>query len=1162
MSVSSSVGAARRRLMASAASRAFAIVPSALIVGVSLAGAAQAGTVNPVQATTYNLTTANNPITFGTGAKIDVAIGDAVYGSTAAQWNVTNEGALTGQNGITLESSSSVTNSGNITGSSATGIGMNAGGAVVNQSGGVITGATTGLYAKGGATTVTNAGTVTGTTWNGVGLFAGGSVDNQSGGKISGGNYGVYVTGGDASVTNAGSITGVSTGVGLNGTNSSVDNAGSIVSTGKYGFGVNIKAGGGTVTNETGGYISSARSGVVINGGAGTVTNAGVIQSTFRDGVFLGQGGQVTNNAGGSITGNYGVLSFGDTTLTNAGAITGTAAAGYGVAINGAGTVNNGAGGAISGGGFGVYVAGGPGSVTNAGSIKATGVYGVGVALNGTGSVTNQAGGYIGGTAVGVVITGDAGAVTNSGAIQGTYAGAALIGTGGQLTNNAGGTITGGYAGVFGLGSASVTNAGAISATNAKLSFGVALDNGGAVANQAGGAISGDTGVYVRRGALTLTNAGAITGASGPGVAALGGATVTNQTGGSITGATVGLYVLGGATVTNAGAISGATDSIVFAGAGANTLTLDTGSSLTGDVIGSTDAAATNDLVLQGAGEADNRFVNFNTLTAQGSGAWVLGGTSTIGSAEVDSGMLVIDGSLTTAATTINGGNLQVGDAGHAGAMLTSPATVNAGGTLSGHGTVVGEVTNNGGVVAPGGSVGTLTIAGDYTQSANGTLAIQLTPAGSSRLLVTGTAHLDGALLFSPISGVFRKGQVFDFLDAGAIDGAFSTITFNGPQIFTVSQGLGGFTVTTTVGNFALQGGTLNQRAIVPAFNNYPVGTSDFDPVANAIIAMSPGAAQNQAVNALGSEISPDLMSATRDTVRGLLGDFTEQLASREGAGEGGSADPVWVEGIGRFGSVTSDGNAHGFSDSAGGIAGGVQRDFGSLTAGGAVSWQQTWLSLSGLPQSGNVSDTSLGLYGEQRFGNFFADVGGLAGFQHGDVKRLIAAPGVATRQATGAVDGLSYGVIGRIGDRLDLSRGWTLEPRAGLAWSHVEQDGYSEAGAGGANLDVASTQQDSVQSLLGVRVSKALGAGFSGEASLDWAHEFDDLTPRAFESFSAVPGDGFTIAGVNPGKDAAVVHAGLDYKVSRITVYGRYDGSFSNRANDSAVTGGLKIAF
>jgi outer membrane autotransporter protein len=63
------------------------------VVGVALSHPSRADTVNPVQTTTYNLAPSNNPITFGSGTKIN-AFNDAVYGSSAANWTITNQGYL------------------------------------------------------------------------------------------------------------------------------------------------------------------------------------------------------------------------------------------------------------------------------------------------------------------------------------------------------------------------------------------------------------------------------------------------------------------------------------------------------------------------------------------------------------------------------------------------------------------------------------------------------------------------------------------------------------------------------------------------------------------------------------------------------------------------------------------------------------------------------------------------------------------------------------------------------------------------------------------------------------------------------------------------------------------------------------------------------------
>ena len=54
--------------------------------------------VNPVQATTYYLSSGNNPITFGTVTGIDVSSGSGigVSGSNVQSWAVTNKGAISG----------------------------------------------------------------------------------------------------------------------------------------------------------------------------------------------------------------------------------------------------------------------------------------------------------------------------------------------------------------------------------------------------------------------------------------------------------------------------------------------------------------------------------------------------------------------------------------------------------------------------------------------------------------------------------------------------------------------------------------------------------------------------------------------------------------------------------------------------------------------------------------------------------------------------------------------------------------------------------------------------------------------------------------------------------------------------------------------------------
>lgn len=138
------------------------------------------------------------------------------------------------------------------------------------------------------------------------------------------------------------------------------------------------------------------------------------------------------------------------------------------------------------------------------------------------------------------------------------------------------------------------------------------------------------------------------------------------------------------------------------------------------------------------------------------------GGTTTI--AAGGSSSALVGGS------SISGGTLAVNG------NLSGPVTLTGTGTLAGTGTVTGntgQVTNTSGTVAPGNSPGTLAIAGNYTQGASGTLAIEVdgtTPGTQFDVLtVSGTANLDGTVAVDRDPGFQpANSDTFTFLTTGA----------------------------------------------------------------------------------------------------------------------------------------------------------------------------------------------------------------------------------------------------------------------------------------------------------------------------------------------------------------------------------------------------------
>ncbi len=536
--------------------------------------------------------------------------------------------------------------------------------AVINAGG--IVGAAYGIQLA-GLGKVTNSGAVTATGDKGIGiaLQGGGTVTNTTSATIAG-YVAIAITGVGGVVTNGGVIEAVVAGIEFKGKGGALTNDGVVNAIGTSGIGIYL-AGGGTVTNgslaDTAAVIAGTDA-IGAVGGAATVRNFGTISSRnpgtsiLSAGVYLTDGGAVTNGAPGDlaavIEGFNGVVIKGAIgTVTNFAAIGGRHGE-VGAALLDGGTITNGSDTdltAVIEGYVGAAITGARGTIANFGTLEG--------AL-GAGTITVLDGAYL--TAGGVVTNGDSGdtsalikgaigvyakskstTVTNFGtitdvAIRGATfgAGVALEG-GGRITNGAVGDTAALISGHV-IGSAvsgatgTVTNLGTI--RGAILGgIGVYLGAGGLISNggpgETGALISAGIGVSANGSALaTVTNLGTITGANvyhGVGVKLAKGL-VTN---GSETATSaliegyVGISASGPAILTNFGAIR-AGDTLGAAGVAitgtgerlTNGSAKDTTASISGylGVVAGAGDTVTNFGVIQGTGGVS---VSLNDVTAK-----------------------------------------------------------------------------------------------------------------------------------------------------------------------------------------------------------------------------------------------------------------------------------------------------------------------------------------------------------------------------------------------------------------------------------------------------------------------------------------------------------------------------------------------------------------
>jgi uncharacterized repeat protein (TIGR01451 family) len=164
---------------------------------------------------------------------------------------------------------------------------------------------------------------------------------------------------------------------------------------------------------------------------------------------------------------------------------------------------------------------------------------------------------------------------------------------------------------------------------------------------------------------------------------------------------------------------------------------------------------------------------NFGTIAAQ-SGTLTVSGTPFLNSGGV---IDVQTGNLTAMRLTQTAGATQVTGPG----LLTFTNPFDLQGGLF-HGTVNftanGSVVNSGGVVHPGASPGSITLSGDYTQGAGGTLVTELAGTGASQfdvLNVGGMATLDGVLAVTSFGGFTpMTGDSFAIMTYSSVSGDFA----------------------------------------------------------------------------------------------------------------------------------------------------------------------------------------------------------------------------------------------------------------------------------------------------------------------------------------------------------------------------------------------------
>ncbi|CEJ10539.1 Extracellular serine protease precursor [bacterium YEK0313] len=966
-----------------------------------------------------------------------------------------------------------------------------------------------------------------------------------------------------------------------------------------FGFTGTVRVDGGTLRIENGGKLGSGLSGggyvsdgagVVVNGFGSTWTVSQLIvgdrgAGSLRiedQGKVVSQNGLVGSGGAGSVT-ITGVGSEWATASTdfyiglfsNTGMLTVTGGGALRVGSAGTGTVNVGT--AIGGPGGTINIGAAEGDpAAAAGQLLAAEValnatasrlvfnhtdagYGFGLTVSGAGAVRQVAGttiltatnSYSGGTEI-VGGTLQVATDANLGASAGglSFAGGTLATTASFATGRA----------------VALTGAGRFDvATGTELGLAGAISGAGDLIKAGAGTLrlTGTANAYGR----TLVETGVLIGDAGSIAGTIGNA------------ATIVFEQAADGTFAGAiGSLGGTSGTMVKRGAG--TLTLSGASSLDWAIEAGGLTTAAERFAGHAAIAAGAR-LTFDQA-ANGAYAGQLSGAGSL--VKAGSAALLIDGNNAgfAGATTVAAGALIVGsDMAHAGAVLGGSLDVAGGATLGGHGTVGSGAGStvaiaSGGTLSPGNSIGTLTVAGNLTFAAGATYRIEVSPLGSDRTNVSGTAMLGGATVaafYAPGSYVTKR---YTILTAGSVNGTFAgPVNTNLPLNFSTAlayDGTGAYldlTYAPPRPDFGA-GLTVNQANVAGALVN-SFNTAGGIPLAfGALTAPGLSGASGEAatgIQAAAVEVMDRFLTLMTDPFANGRNTSAVQMADLGRAPRGVIvAEPArwsaWASGYG--GVQATGGNAtigsHGTSTSIYGSAFGADYRLSPDTmVGFALGAAGTSYRL-GQGLGGGSSDVfQIGLYGRHQMGPAYVAAALAYGWQDVTTERRFMGDRLTGRFTANAFSG-------RIEAGYRFAAGFAgLTPYAAGQFVSYALPDYREqvtSGTGLFALDYIGRSATAWRTELGLRADKAIQLGeaeLTLRGRLAWAHNFN-AHRLIGASFASLPASGFIVHGASQAADVLLTSAGAELKwANGWSAAATFEGGFSARGNSYAGRGTLR---
>jgi subtilase-type serine protease len=243
----------------------------------------------------------------------------------------------------------------------------------------------------------------------------------------------------------------------------------------------------------------------------------------------------------------------------------------------------------------------------------------------------------------------------------------------------------------------------------------------------------------------------------------------------------------------------------------------------------------------------------------------------------------------------------------------------------------------------------------------------------------------------------------------------------------------------------------------------------------------------------------------------------------------------LWLSGFGQWGGLAASEGYTGFDFNLYGSTLGYDRYLGhGLTAGVSLGYANTQLYYEGGRGTGLTNSLTGSAYGSYATGPLHLDTALSYGRQSYENSRTVE---VGSIERTAASDHGSNALLASLGGGLTLGRQpWTIEPLASAQYVYLNEDGFTEQGAGSVSLKVQERTAYSLVSDLGLRLGLCLDFGrraLASELFAAWRHDFALDPGTITASFVDAPDAPFTVSGPESQRNGVLLGASLLLKDS-----------------------------